>query len=374
MRRCLGIAGSVFVLLVCAQVQGDVTFQAGDTVVVLASERCWTVRSVSRSGQWYLEPVNSGQGTVVREDGTWVGSVHGSEQLLETSLSVDGVVTPFQDGESYGGQKIVFRRRTLLGRSYELVSTMEISDDALTERVRLQRTDVSCQIDLAYGFLGTRANRLIEYAGYDEGGEVLMTGRTDRDDMVNTYLRPSVAAAQYDPDSCDGLLSMVTVGCEYDLEPHILDRPYDNKLYMRFRDLEGPGDPGAVFELEQRLVFFAADDEWVEYAAAFVPQPPRIYGDANFDAMVDVQDLTVLAASWSMLSPGPKTWADGDFSYDGVVDIVDLTRLAANWSFAGSGSSTPEPGTLATLVLGGAVLLRRKRDYRPQAKIRRATP
>jgi hypothetical protein len=56
-------------------------------------------------------------------------------------------------------------------------------------------------------------------------------------------------------------------------------------------------------------------------------------GDANGDGMVDVGDLSILAANYGGSN---KTWSQGDFNGDGLVDVGDLSILAANY---GKGSS-----------------------------------
>ncbi|MBI1367308.1 MAG: hypothetical protein GC162_01500 [Planctomycetes bacterium] len=53
-------------------------------------------------------------------------------------------------------------------------------------------------------------------------------------------------------------------------------------------------------------------------------------GDANFDGVVDVSDLVVLAGNFG-LNGG---WANGDFNGDGKVDIGDLVVLAQNFDLS----------------------------------------
>ncbi len=85
-------------------------------------------------------------------------------------------------------------------------------------------------------------------------------------------------------------------------------------------------------------------------------------GDTDGNLVVNVLDLSALAANWSALSPGDKCWTEGDSNGDMVVDILDLTGLAANWTFpAGSAGPVPEPTALVLLGLGGLVLIRRRR-------------
>ncbi len=88
------------------------------------------------------------------------------------------------------------------------------------------------------------------------------------------------------------------------------------------------------------------------------------HADANLDGVVDIVDLTSLAASWSFLSPGDKEWSQGDTNGDMLIDIVDLTALAANWgaeTIVIPSGPVPEPGCLALMAAGGLVLLQRRR-------------
>jgi parallel beta-helix repeat protein len=58
-----------------------------------------------------------------------------------------------------------------------------------------------------------------------------------------------------------------------------------------------------------------------------------IDGDANCDGVVDVKDLSLLAAGYNTASGA--TWSMGDFTGNGAVGVEDLSLLAANY---GSGS------------------------------------
>ena len=96
---------------------------------------------------------------------------------------------------------------------------------------------------------------------------------------------------------------------------------------------------------------FSMTDSWSLFA---------IPGDASGDWIVDIVDLTALAANWSAVSPGDKTWDQGDFNNDLIVDIVDLTAMAANWTPVGSPPPVPEPGFALLLLAGFPWLLRRR--------------
>ena len=54
------------------------------------------------------------------------------------------------------------------------------------------------------------------------------------------------------------------------------------------------------------------------------------FGDANMDGVVNVNDLSSLAANWHQgRQPG---WRGGDFNGDGLVDVNDLAVLADSWT------------------------------------------
>lgn len=98
------------------------------------------------------------------------------------------------------------------------------------------------------------------------------------------------------------------------------------------------------------------------------------FGDANLDGVINGLDLSALASNWQ----DTTGWAGGDFNGDDFVNGLDLSLLAANWQFVagsfggggvtfndaqvtGSLGGIPEPGSGVLLVLGAALLARRRR-------------
>jgi hypothetical protein len=78
-------------------------------------------------------------------------------------------------------------------------------------------------------------------------------------------------------------------------------------------------------------------------------------GDANGDGKVDINDLTIVLASYGKTGQG---WANGDFIGDGTVDINDLTIVLASYNQSyvgapGGPATVPEPSAL--LLLSAAV-------------------
>ncbi|MEQ9454678.1 MAG: hypothetical protein RLN76_08840 [Phycisphaeraceae bacterium] len=86
---------------------------------------------------------------------------------------------------------------------------------------------------------------------------------------------------------------------------------------------------------------------------AITPMENIITGDANGNGVVDLVDLSVLAANFDTTD---SAWSLGDFSGDGFVDLIDLSLLASNF---GSNSNVPEP--IAALPLLAWLVVNRRR-------------
>jgi len=98
----------------------------------------------------------------------------------------------------------------------------------------------------------------------------------------------------------------------------------------------------------------------------------RLQGDADFDGTVGPSDFNLLASNFGKVSGA--TWSQGDFNFDGKVGPEDFNLLASNFAKTDGGigsagqltaaiSTVPEPGTVSTVVIAGAVvaLCRRRR-------------
>ncbi|HRK31069.1 MAG TPA: hypothetical protein PLD59_08320 [Tepidisphaeraceae bacterium] len=86
-----------------------------------------------------------------------------------------------------------------------------------------------------------------------------------------------------------------------------------------------------------------------------------LYGDADLNRMVNLDDFTRLAANFGLAS----TWATGDFTYDGVTNLNDFTALAANFGLVLpaelSRSAVPEPSSLLVFAAPAMLAVRRRR-------------
>jgi len=109
-----------------------------------------------------------------------------------------------------------------------------------------------------------------------------------------------------------------------------------------------------------RVSHYAA---WIADHVLLDIMPP---GDANYDTAVNELDLEILSANYGLSN---RDWRHGDFNGDGAVNVLDLAIMAQNWD-AGAGGFpeiddidfVPEPASLALLLAGGGLLLRRKRN------------
>jgi len=104
-----------------------------------------------------------------------------------------------------------------------------------------------------------------------------------------------------------------------------------------------------------------------------------LYGDANLDHAVNLDDFTALAASFG----GPARWSQGDFDYNGVTNLDDFTRLAANFGQAlpvstsapgGPASAVPEPALGWVALLLTCSIARGRRTASGERKRPNSTP
>ncbi len=126
---------------------------------------------------------------------------------------------------------------------------------------------------------------------------------------------------------------------------------------------------------------------YVDDGVSLVTVKATLYGDADLDGGVSINDFNNLAAAFGQASG--KVWLDGDFDYDGGVSINDFNLLAANfgqtvptasdgpnyaalalWDFAVANNDAagfiaatgvPEPAGLGLLAGAAALGLRRRR-------------
>jgi autotransporter-associated beta strand protein len=67
-------------------------------------------------------------------------------------------------------------------------------------------------------------------------------------------------------------------------------------------------------------------------ATSTVTVQVALYGDANLDGTVNINDLSKVLGNYNKSG---MTWADGDFNYDGTVNINDLSKVLGNYNKSG---------------------------------------
>jgi hypothetical protein len=89
-------------------------------------------------------------------------------------------------------------------------------------------------------------------------------------------------------------------------------------------------------------------------------------GDVNFDGVVDISDVTLMANHWLQSDAALANYGliAGDANGDGIINIIDVTMAANNWlhtspTLGGGGSVTavPEPATLVLGLMAGVGMI-----------------
>jgi hypothetical protein len=80
----------------------------------------------------------------------------------------------------------------------------------------------------------------------------------------------------------------------------------------------------------------------VDMGAYEATPAPTLVGDANYDHVVDFNDLVILAQNYNTTG---KTWSQGDFNGDGSVDFNDLVLLAQHYNMSLAPAAVPAAAT-----------------------------
>ena len=108
-------------------------------------------------------------------------------------------------------------------------------------------------------------------------------------------------------------------------------------------------------------------NRWTDASLMHVSVTTPISGDANYDGIVNGQDIALVASEWLRTGNG----LPGDVNFDGTVNGQDIAMIASNWlqtGGAGTAIVVAEPSALFLAVLGSlASLARRRRSPRRAA-------
>jgi hypothetical protein len=84
----------------------------------------------------------------------------------------------------------------------------------------------------------------------------------------------------------------------------------------------------AVFFLSSMLLAGAASAANAGTGATIMVRLP---GDANYDCIVDIFDMSAVGISFGSV-PGDSNWnPDADLNHDGIIDIFDMAKVGINY-------------------------------------------
>lgn len=241
------------------------TFKSGDYVLTFDGGRCWTLWNLSYKGVRLLSGLRGAHnGTVLscKPEG-WLGTGHGLEEVVETTVTADGTKRALEPGKTYEGKQLLLYKKSSL-RIYELTATVEMTPAGITEvnnyTVKEQRP-----IDFVYGFMHSFAQNLSEWAAQPAGSD-LQSG-TFANDKKNLLCRPIRWAALFDPKAKVGVICRFPDRFVPDSYTFFWDRVDDNKLYYRLSP-----KMGEAIECRVNLRAFACDSgAWIEEVKKIVP-------------------------------------------------------------------------------------------------------
>lgn len=232
-------------------------------------------------------------------------------------------------------------------------------------------------------------------------GFVLQGGgyTTDSEGQVAPIATDDPIENEYGIPNTRGTVAMAKVGAEYDSEGNLvpgtgpdsatsqfffnladntetLDER-QNGGFTVFGHVLGEGMQNIDFLANQEVYSIVGDStplvNWPGGEWPIAPYMERIFeittltqldGDVNLDGVVDQTDADIFRAHYA--TGGGKTWLEGDFNANGEVDFDDAWRLLGNYvGQAPPGGMmsylTPEPATMAIVMLGGVAMLTRRR-------------
>jgi hypothetical protein len=225
------------------------------------------------------------QGTVIHVGGSWAGSRHEREEVLDVTMTVDGIERDVIHGAVYEGNQAVVHRQTIVGEVIGLDATMTLTEDRIVEQVTFTMLEEASP-SIYYGLLYAYNPRFEQYKGFAADGELMRQGQLTDDDGSYHYLSglndqgeyiEAVAAALYDADTGDALVTWVEPSIWTKLYLFLVDRSDTHKLYHRLLAMEQTLPAGHTFSLTMTTEFYQySQQEWDELTQsplAPVPEP-----------------------------------------------------------------------------------------------------
>lgn len=243
------------------------------TTVTIPADRHYGIKTLSHGGQPFMEDVGSANSPVAFFGKVDAGGApfHGDWVLERASLLLDGEPEPFPASLSRGQ----ISQTSLLYGAVRETGVTTISDAGVDEHWSFQGVDPTKSVTTFYAALGTRANRLTDWAAFDAAGTLLAEGTTSNSNAYIYLPAATRSVAQYDPLAGNGMVTNWGFQTTLGTIAFIHDRTYDNKLYLDVRDMWGPANKR--FEIDQSFRFFEAPKaSWKTTAATAVPEPSTL--------------------------------------------------------------------------------------------------
>lgn len=259
-------------------------FTNDGTVVTIQEDRHWGYTAIDYGGQRFLEDNGSANNSVIKFAASPANILaggapfHGNWTLDEAAIFTNGnqlaapAGTITLDPKALGGPYLVSQRSTIYG-AVRVSTTTAVSEQGIDERFVFDGFNAAETVrpDSFYAALGTRANRLTDWAAFDAAGLLLASGVTAANNNAYTYLPAGTkSVAQYDPLAGNGMIT--TWGFSGPANIFLVDRIYDVKVYLDVAaQMQGPATKH--FEISQTLRFFESPPETWQAAAVAVPEP-----------------------------------------------------------------------------------------------------
>lgn len=133
---------------------GSITISAGDYFVLIGSEGAWTIRTIKYKDKIIAGPTGWYGTVMIPKGGRWWGTGHkegGAEIIRSLKLSVDGKETPVVVDSHYQGERITFRKQSIIWK-FKADIEITIADGHLYQHTVLEASE-DCELERLYYFM-----------------------------------------------------------------------------------------------------------------------------------------------------------------------------------------------------------------------------